>query len=205
MPTVVLLALVFVSTFQGKTAPPANTQQSKATESATTRAVDLETASQLAKVKRIYVESFGDDKDAKQLQAMVIDALVATKRFIVTENKEKADAILKGAGLEKTSQEFHAISEGTSVGAAGGSSSGSVSGSDVNGTGSVSGSSSGGFAATHLGIEDSQASNVTVNDARLVVRLVSVDGDVLWSTTQESKAESTKAPLPTWPIRSPNN
>jgi curli biogenesis system outer membrane secretion channel CsgG len=57
----------------------------------------------LLKVRRIFVESFGDDVTSKQLQAMVINALVESKRFIVTENKDKADAILKGTGLEKTS------------------------------------------------------------------------------------------------------
>jgi hypothetical protein len=113
--------------------------------------------------------------------------IVSTKRFIITENKEKADAILKGVGLKKTSQELHATGEATSVGAAAGGHSGSVNGSDLNGNGSVSVSSSGGFAARHMGIEDSQASVTAVNDARIAVRLVSVDGDVPWSTTKESK------------------
>src|ERR1700676_3838553 len=100
-----------------------------------TSSVDLELAGKLAKVKRIYVESFGDDLLSKQAQAMVIDALTKTHRFIVTEKKENADAILKGAGLEKSSQELHATSEATSVGGAAGAHSGSISGNN----GSVSG------------------------------------------------------------------
>src|SRR5437899_7059811 len=91
-------------------------------------------------IKEGYVEGFGDDKESQQLQAMVISALVSTKRFIITENKEKADATLKGVGLEKTSQELHATGEATSVGAAAGGHSGSVSGSEVNRNGSISGS-----------------------------------------------------------------
>jgi curli biogenesis system outer membrane secretion channel CsgG len=149
---------------------------------------DQELAGKLAKVKRIYVESFGDDLLSKQAQAMVIDALTKTHRFIVTEKKENADAILKGTGLEKSSQELHATSEATSVGGAAGSHSGSISGNN----GSVSGSSSGGFVARSAGIADSQASTETVNDARMAVRLVSSDGDVLWSTTQESKGAKYK-------------
>jgi hypothetical protein len=43
-----------------------------------------------------------------------------------------------------------------------------------------------------MGTEDSQASSVAVNDARLAVRLISADGDVLWSTTQESKGAKYK-------------
>ncbi len=63
-----------------------------------------EVAKKLLQVKRIYVENFGDDLVSKQIHAMVISSLSESKRFIVTENKEKADAILKGAALEKTSQ-----------------------------------------------------------------------------------------------------
>jgi hypothetical protein len=119
---------------------------------------------------------------------MVIDALTKTHKFIVTEKKENADAILKGTGLEKTSQELHATSEATGVGGAAGGHSGSISGSN----GTVSGSSSGGFVSRSAGIADSQASTETVNDARMAVRLVSSDGDVLWSTTQESKGAKYK-------------
>jgi curli biogenesis system outer membrane secretion channel CsgG len=132
----------------------------------------------LSTVKRIYVESFGDDEISKTLQAMVINALDQTKRFIVTENKEKADAILKGHSLEKTSQEVHALSEGTGVATASGGHSATVSPSG--------GSEHGGFGARAMGIQDSKLSTETVNDARLAVRLVAADGDVIWSTTQES-------------------
>jgi curli biogenesis system outer membrane secretion channel CsgG len=167
----------------------ANTLKSDSTALA---AIDPEIAAKLLSLKRIYIEPFGDDKESQQLQAMVIDSLVATKRFIVTENKDKAEAILKGVGLEKTSQELHAIGEGTSVARAAGGSSGSVSGSVINGNGSVSGSSHGGFSSGSAAINDSQASITTVNDARLAVRLTAADGDVLWSTTQESKGAKYK-------------
>jgi len=149
---------------------------------------DEEIAVKFAKVKRVYVENFGDDQASKQAQAMVIDALTKAHRFIVTEKKETADAILKGVGLEKSSQELHASSEATSVSGAAGAHQGSISGSG----GSVSGSSSGGFIARGAGIADSQASTETINDARMAVRLVSSDGDVLWSTTQESKGAKYK-------------
>lgn len=149
---------------------------------------DEEVATKFAKVKRVYVESFGDDQASRQAQAMVIDALTKSHRFIVTEKKETADAILKGVGLEKSSQELHASSEATSVSGAAGSHQSSISGSG----GSLSGSSSGGFIAHGAGIADSQASTETINDARMAVRLVSSDGDVLWSTTQESKGAKYK-------------
>ena len=172
------------------TAPPIQQSQSAAQTNVTK--IDPEIAAKLLKVKRIYIESFGDDAISKQLQAMVIDAITQSKRFIVTENKDKADAILKGTGLEKTSQELHAIGEATNVAAASGGEHGSINGSVVNGNGSISGSSSGGFVARQLGTADSQASTETIDDARLAVRLVSSDGDVIWTATKESKGAKYK-------------
>jgi len=140
----------------------------------------------LLQVRRIYVDSFGDDAMSKQIHDAIITGLSESKRFIVTENKERADAVLKGTGLEKTTQELHGHQEATAVGTAAGSHSGSVSGSFVNGTGSVSGSSRGRFVAHSAAIEDANVSTETINDARVSVRLVDKDGDVIWATTQES-------------------
>jgi curli biogenesis system outer membrane secretion channel CsgG len=158
--------------------------QSPSQPTAKSQASDDDVRAKLLRVKRLYVESFGDDGIAKQAQAMVIDAFTKSRRFIVTENKEKADAILKGTAIEKTSQELHSSSDATSVGAAAGGHESTWSG----GTGS----SNGGFIAKKMGIADAQASTETINDARLAVRLVSNDGDVLWSTTQESKGAKYK-------------
>jgi curli biogenesis system outer membrane secretion channel CsgG len=140
-----------------------------------------ELIAKLVSVKRVYVDSFGDDSVSKSLQAMVINALDESKRFIVTENKEKADAILKGRSIESTSQEVHATGSGTRVAAAGGSESSSP-----------GGGGHGGFAAKAMGIDDSTLSTETITEARLAVRLVSSDGDVIWSTTQESRGAKFK-------------
>lgn len=179
--------LIVFATFAfaiGQTLPaptPQNTQATVASQ------LDAELTDKLLKAKRIYLDSFGEDPINKALQAMVLDALRASKRFIVTENKEKADLILKGAALEKTTQEAHALGSATSVAAAAGGQSASVA--------RGSGSSSGGFVARQLGVADSQASVETVNDARVAVRLVSNDGDVVWSTTQESKGGKYKGAM----------
>src|ERR1700730_9278705 len=118
----------------------------------------------LLKVKRIFVDSFGDDAISKELQSMIVSALVATNQFKVTENRERADAILKGVAIEKTSQELHAYSEGTAV-------------------------ASGHGAAA---IKDSSANTETVQDAKVAVRLVDPNGDVIWTSTQESKGAKYK-------------
>ena len=73
-----------------------------------------------------------------------------------------------GSALEKTSQELHSLGSATTVARAARSTSSTVS--------------------------DSQASTETVNDAWASVRQVSKDGDVVWSTTQESKGAKYKGP-----------
>lgn len=110
-----------------------------------------EISAKLLAAKRIYVESFGDDEINRTLQAMVIDSLRTSQRFIVTENKEKADLIMKGSSLEKTTQEAHSLGSSTAVGSAAGSHYGIISGSG----GSIFGSSGGSFIGRTLGISDS--------------------------------------------------
>jgi hypothetical protein len=144
----------------------------------------------LLSAKRIYVESFGDDSINGTLQTMVIDAIGRNKRFIITENKDRADLFLKGSSLEKTSQEMHALGSGTSVAGAAGGGTSQVTGQANSAV--ATGSSRGGFVARKLGIADSEASIETVNDARASVRQVSKDGDMVWSTTQESKGAKYK-------------
>jgi curli biogenesis system outer membrane secretion channel CsgG len=167
-----LLAMVLQSASPAPPAKPA-TEKPRAAEVA-------QLSTKLMAVKRIYVDSFGEDAVSKQIQAMVVSSLVETKRFVVTENKEKADAILRGTALEKTSQELNSFSEGAAASTAGGGFSASTL------------SASGGFHAAGVAAEDKHANTETVNDARVAVRLVSPDGDVIWTTTQESKGAKYK-------------
>jgi len=192
MPRKGLIVFAMVASAIGQTLPAPTPQNTQATA---TSQLDAELTDKLLKAKRIYLDSFGEDPINKALQAMVLDAIRASKRFIVTENKEKADLILRGAALEKTTQEAHALGSGTSVATAAGGHSASISGTSTPVGGSISGSSSGGFVARQMGIEDSQASVETINDARVAVRLVSSDGDVVWSTTQESKGGKYKGAM----------
>jgi len=186
----VLLLAVLMSFQDGASAAASKAAAAQEKPAAVKEAEDDPAA--LLKVKRIFVESFGEDVISKELQSMIVSSLVATKRFKVTESRDRADAILKGAALEKTSQEVHAYGEATSVGAAGGGSHGEISGGVVNGNGAISGSSSGGFAAHHMGTSDSSLNTETVNEARVAIRLVNLDGDVIWTSTQESKGAKYK-------------
>lgn len=191
-----LAHLLVVGVLLQATTPSPTPAQSPSASTGSQVAAKIESASKeadsdptaLLRVKRIYVDSFGDDVISRELQSMIVSSLVATKRFKVTENRDKADAILKGVALEKSSQELHAYGEGTSVGGASGGSHSEISGAG----GSLSGSSSGGFIARHMGTSDSSVNTETINEARIAVRLVNPDGDVIWTSTEESKGAKYK-------------
>ncbi len=187
------LVVVFVYMFQAAAVNSAAVTPSTpaATVASSAKATDPDPAA-LTRVRRIYVESFGDDPISKEMQSMIVSALVGSKRFLVTENRERADAVLKGVALEKSSQEVHAFGESTAVGGAAGGHHGEINGSVVNGTGAISGSSDGGFVAHHAAINDSSLNTETIDHARVAIRLVNPDGDVIWTTTQESKGAKYK-------------
>jgi len=178
---VILPAVVFLALQAGEVAPSATTTQKSA--SAATATMNDSPSQDLLKIRRVYVDNFGQDTISREMQSMIVSALVASKKFVVTENREHADAILKGVALEKTSQELHSFGEGTSVSSAAGGHSAQINGSN----GSFSGSSNGGFAASGAGISDSSLNTETIDRARVSIRLVNSDGDVIWTTTQESK------------------
>lgn len=181
--------VVAFSLFQAQSDKNSTTvPQGDTSRPATSANRDSSTQSLLLKVKRIYVESFGEDSVSKQLQGMIIDALAKSQRFIVTENKERADAVLKGVGTEKTNQELHSISEGTIVGTAAGGEHGEISGSN----GSIGGSQNGGFLARKMGTSDAQTTTETIEHVRIAVRLISADGDVIWSSVKESRGAKYK-------------
>jgi len=189
--TTVLAFLLLAQTQQASTEQPAPAK-SPAVKAETEEANAALLNSKLLTVTRIYVDDFGSDPAAKQIQAMVVNSLSESKRFIITENKEKADAVLKGTALEKTSQEFHALNDKAAAASSHGGHSGSINGSFVNGTGTITGSSSGYHAAGAVAADDSTASTETINDARVAVRLVAADGDVIWTSTQESRGAKYK-------------
>lgn len=174
------LVLLILAVCMQATSGNAPLPVTRATQAPTPMSESAEMAKKLLAVRRIYVDSFGDDAVAKQIQAMVISSLSETKRFVITENKEKADAILRGTALEKSSQEFHSFSEGAAAGTAAG---GFSQAGDV---------ASGGGHASAVAASDKNASTETVNDARIAVRLVAADGDVIWTTKQESKGAKYK-------------
>lgn len=128
---------------------------------------------QLVGLKRVYVDRLTGGETAAQMRDIIIASLESAKLFVLTENQEKADAILRGAAEDLVYNEVHSSSDGVNT--------------HLNvaiprsGYGSRSGSAGLGF-----GENEADHSTERRHEAIASVRLVNKDGDVIWSTTQES-------------------
>jgi hypothetical protein len=134
-------------------------------------------ATNLADVRRIFVGPLVGGKGADEVRELIIASLYASKQFIITENEEKADAVLKGAGDDKAFTDSFDSQEGINVRGNGGAATGGGTNS-VNRKSIYSGIGAGQNESTHI--------KERKHEAYAAVRLVNRDGDVIWSTTQES-------------------
>src|ERR1700704_2649065 len=58
---------------------------------------DDDLAKQLLSVKRIFVDRLTGGETAAQMRDLIIGSIHGTKLFVLTENQERADAVLRGA------------------------------------------------------------------------------------------------------------
>jgi hypothetical protein len=134
---------------------------------------------QLLGIRRVYVDRLTGGETAAQMRDMLVSSLEGSKLFVITENQERADAFLRGAAEDLVYTDVHNTSEGinarTNLGT-------SRSARGYNGIGN-SDSVNGG-----LGVGENESSHIEErkHEAVAAVRLVNKDGDVIWSTTQES-------------------
>lgn len=160
--------------------PSAKTESTKPPPVKTSRELSPgdETQAELAHVRRIYVDILTGGEEALKFRDMVISSLEHSKAFLITENQDKADATLKGAAADQVFTEHHDTSDSLTAHANLGKSSGWRDRYD----GSNSSEQSG------LGIGDHESSNIDErrHEAFAALRLVDKDGDVIWSSTQES-------------------
>lgn len=128
----------------------------------------------LLAVRRIYVDQLKGGPEADSLRELIITSLDSTKLFILTDNPERADAVLKGAADEHAFVDEHSKSD-----SAAGHGAASIA------TGAYS--TRRGAVISEAGSE-SESFNIKErkHEAYAAVRLCNKDGDVLWSTTQES-------------------
>jgi hypothetical protein len=138
--------------------------------------IDRQTLAQLVDVRRVHVERLSGGETAAQLRDMIISSLQRAKLFVLTDNPERADAVLRGSAEDlvftDTFQSDDGISARASAGTPGSSSSGSASRRTT----------------ASIGVSDRESTRIAErkHEAVAAVRLVNKDGDVLWSTTQES-------------------
>ncbi|HUE22940.1 MAG TPA: hypothetical protein VMQ86_14740 [Bryobacteraceae bacterium] len=139
---------------------------------------------QLLTLRRVFVDRFSGGETAAQMRDMIINGLEGSKLFTITENQEKADAILRGSGEDLVFNETHTSSDSLNVHS-------SMSSSQSEEDAALRGGTRTDDRATRsmgLGAGDSESSHSVErrHEANAAVRLVTKDGDVIWSTTQES-------------------
>jgi hypothetical protein len=138
--------------------------------------IEEDSLRQLLGVRRIFVDRLTGGETAAQMRDMLVSALEGSKLFILTDNQERADAFLRGAAEDLVFTDIHSSSEGINARA-------NV-GTGRNARTSNSQNSYGGFG---VGETESNRSEERRHEAVAAVRLVNKDGDVIWSTTQESQ------------------
>ena len=130
----------------------------------------------LLDVRRIHVEKLNGES-AVAIRDMIINALQGSKMFVLTEDPDKADAVLRGTAENLIYTDLFQSSEGVDARASIGSSSSSGN----RGTRRIPGVSVG------VGVDESTRNTERKHEATAALRLVNREGDVIWSTTQESK------------------
>ena len=140
---------------------------------ALTSAADLK---QLLTVHRVFVDRLTGGETAAQMRDILISSLAGSELFVVTENQERADTILRGAAEDLVFTDVHQSSDSINAHANLGATRG----------GSTYSSRSGTALGVGVGDSESDRSAERRHEAIAAVRLVNKDGDVIWSTTQES-------------------
>ena len=152
-----------------------------------------ETLPQLLTIRRVFIDRLTGGETADQMRDMISSALQSTGLFVITENRERADAILRGAAEDLVYTDVHTSSDSIHADAHFGFSNADSTSNSTSGFAGFGGHTSdsqrdsrsrnGGMSA---GDSESTHSVERRHEAVAAVRLVNKDGDVIWSTTQES-------------------
>ncbi len=137
----------------------------------------IETAGlrQLLTIRRVYVDRLTGGETAAQMRDILISSLDGAKLFILTENQERADVVLRGASEDLVFTDVHTSSDSINAHA--------NLGVRTSGSNRVARGDSAGLG---VGENESDHSAERRHEAIAAVRLVNKDGDVICSTTEES-------------------
>jgi len=138
--------------------------------------------SSLIQVKRIYVAQLTGGPGADSLRDLIIAGIDSAgigsqKLFVLTDNPDRADAVLKGAADDHAFEDTFDSSQGVNTRQNGGRSTASS---------SAISKAAGGYSGLSASDSESHHIKERKHEAYAAVRLCNLDGDVLWSTTQES-------------------
>ena len=128
---------------------------------------------QLLTIRRVFVDRLTGGETAAQMRDILISGLESTKLFVLTEKEERADVVLKGAAEDLIFNETHSSSD-------------SINAHMSAGAGRTSNRTAGPYSGVGAGESESDHSVERRHEAIAAVRLINKDGDVIWSTTQES-------------------
>jgi hypothetical protein len=129
-------------------------------------------AQQLGDVRRICISDFNGGVTATHIRDMLVAALQKNTAFVITENPARAEAVLKGSAEDLVFTENFSANDSVTARVAPGS--------------ALSKTVGGKIPNISIGEQDSQHTTERKHEAFATVRLVNTDGDVIWSTTQES-------------------
>ena len=137
-------------------------------------AVEESGLKQLLTVRRVYVDRLTGGETAAQMRDILMSSLQGTKLFVLTENQERADAILRGAAEDLVFNEVHSLSDGMNA--------------RTNAGAGRQFRRRAGALRRRRASAKTKASTPAErrHEAIAAVRLVNKDGDVIWATTQES-------------------
>src|SRR5712671_5770483 len=138
--------------------------------------IEEDSLRQLLGVRRIYVDRLTGGETAAQMRDLLVSSLESSKLFVLTDNEQRADAVLRGGAEDLVFTDVHTSSEGINARSNIGS---SRSARTANGQSAYAG----------FGVGENESSHVEErkHEAVAAVRLVNKEGDVIWSTTQESQ------------------
>lgn len=132
---------------------------------------------QLLQVRRVYVDRLTGGAQADAIRDLLISSLQNSQLFQVTESEERADAFVRGSADLETYTEVHYSNEG-------------VTGRINLGRGRASGASRLARDTDNVGLSIGEHESLRTQERRheaiASVRIVLKNGDVIWSTTQES-------------------
>jgi hypothetical protein len=127
----------------------------------------------LLTIRRVFVDRITGGETAAQMRDILISSLEGAKLFVLTENQERADVVLRGAAEDLVFTDVHSSSD-------------NINAHMTAGSGRSTTKTSGAYGGVGVGDSESDHSTDRRHEAVAAVRLVNKDGDVIWSTTQES-------------------